>query len=202
MKSINEITKAIDLSVDQWPGNCYFVACAMVEAKLVRGKPRYGIYDGAISEHSLFAGRQVTRHGWIERRTTLVDPTRWVFESVEPYIYVGPRDNPDYDFGGNRLKKSLLRPPPEFDSTRSHWEVPKHLLPFIQFMLGEVSNGHTVCAWQLVWLSSLPLDMLGDHAKSLYLWVIDEVEIPEFIPIDNREFVLGLHTMSAERRAT
>ena len=36
-------------------------------------------------------GRPV--HTWIEKLDgTVVDPTRWVFEGVWPYIYEGPRD--------------------------------------------------------------------------------------------------------------
>lgn len=189
MKTINEMAKAIDFPVDKWPGNCYSVACDIVKAKLVRGNPRYGIYHGHINEDSVFAGRQITRHGWIERRTTLVDPTRWVFESVDPYIYIGPKDDPDYDFGGNQLMKSLLQPPPIFDSKSNHWKVPNHLLTFVQSVL--VSNGKVVCSLQLIWLASLPLDMLRDHAEPLFLWIRDDVGMPGFIPVDNRDFVLG-----------
>jgi hypothetical protein len=167
------------------------VACEIVKAKVVRGKARYGIYHGPISEESIFAGREIAHHGWIERRTTLVDPTRWVFEHVEPYIYVGPKGNADYDFGGNRLREKMLRPPPEFDSERNHWKVPKHLQPFVLLMLGEQHFGNVVCAWQMIWLASLPLSMLGDQAEPLYRWIIDDVEISSFIPVDNREFVLG-----------
>lgn len=191
MEDIQKVAKVIDLPIEQWAGNCYSVACAIVKAKIVRGKARYGIYGGYISKDSIFAGREIVHHGWVERHTTLVDPTRWVFECAEPYIYVGPKDNPDYDFGSNRLRKMMLKPPPKFDSKKNHWKVPKHLQPFVHLMLGEQSFGNVVCAWQMMWLASLPLDMLEDKAEALYRWIIDDVKVPSFIPVDNRDFVLG-----------
>ncbi len=166
-----EIAKKINLPVEDWPGRCHEVACLIVAAKLVRGKPIYGHYHGDIHPDSIFGGRPFTHHGWITRKTTLVDATRWVFECADPYIYVGPKDDPDYDPGGNRLRKMMLNPPPSFNAEQKMFELPPGLATFAQLLLGEQRSA--ICSQQVMWLASLPLDALGDQAEPLYRWVIE-----------------------------
>ena len=109
------VAKQIKWPLDKWPGNCYGIAQAMVEAKVVRGKAIYGHYHGYINSKSIFAGRPFTHHGWIScpRGGVLVDPTRWVFECAQPYIYLGTTADPDYDAGGNWLRMQMLPALPE-----------------------------------------------------------------------------------------
>ena len=185
-----EVAKRIRWPLKTWPGNCYGVACAMLEAGLVRGRATYGHYHGFISDLSeRFAGRAFTQHGWITRKSTIVDPTRWVFEACDPYIYVGPKDDEDYDMGGNRVRLMHMRPPPPFSTDYKSYIVPRHLLPFAQMMLGTTSD--TICGPQVMWLANLPLDMLGDMAKPVFEWIVNDVKIPGFIPMDNRLYILG-----------
>jgi hypothetical protein len=157
------------------------------------GKDRYGHYHGFIHpECERFGDRQFTHHGWIERRTTIVDPTRWVFECVEPYIYVGPKDDEDYDFGGNRVKAMYMRPAPPFDPTSGSgdtWELPDNIERFAKFILGHEDK--TVSCVQVMWLANLPLDMLGEFAKPVYEFIINKVGLPGMIPMDNRGEILG-----------
>ena len=183
------VAGAIGIPVCRWPGNCHLIACKMLEHKLVRGKSRYGHYHGFIHPDSKFGGRQFTHHGWIERRTTIVDPTRWVFECAEPYIYVGPKDDDDYDFGGNRLRQMMLKPPPPFNAKYKIYTVPKPLRLFVATMLGRTEP--EICAPQVMWLANLPLNYLEDKATPLFEWIADDVGIPGFIPIDNRMEILG-----------
>lgn len=92
------VADAIQVPLHEWPGNCYAIACAVLKSGMVRGRATYGHYYGYISPLSIpFGGRKWSRHGWITRRKTIVDPTRWVFEAVKPYIYVGPVNDADYD---------------------------------------------------------------------------------------------------------
>lgn len=44
---------------------------------------------------------------------------------------------------------------------------------------------------QLLWLANTPLDMLGNNAMAVYKWISDDLKLSGFIPIDNREYVLG-----------
>lgn len=187
-----EVAKRIKWPLKTWPGNCYGVACAMLKAGIVRGRPTYGHYHGFISPLSIPFGHRsggFTHHGWITRKTTIVDPTRWVFEACDPYIYIGPKDDEDYDMGGNRVRHMIMRPPPEFSTQYKSYTVPGHLLPFAKMMLKYDSD--VICGPQVMWLANLPLDMLGDMAKPVFEWIANDVGIPGFIPMDNRLYILG-----------
>lgn len=191
MMTPEQIAKKIDWPLEKWPGNCFGIATQMVKAGIVDGKAVYGHYHGFISDDcEMFAHRQFTHHGWIINGDTLIDPTRWVFENVEPYIYEGPVDDEDYDFGGNRVRAMFLRPPPEFDTEHKTYPLPPgEIRAFAQLMLGtekEIATGP-----QVMWLANLPLDMLEDMAESVFKWIADDVGIPGFIPYDNRMFILG-----------
>lgn len=194
---IQQVAEAIKWPVEQWPGNCYGVAGAIHKAGLVRGRLCYGMYFGYIDPESCFGPRAFTHHGWIERKSTLYDPTRWVFDGVDPYIYVGPKDDENYDFGSNRLRKMRMQPCPEFDSSRTPFIAPEALWPFIEGTIGDLYQGKGVLGvQQVMWFANMPLDMLGDMAKPVFEWIAAPKEeggvgLPGFIPQDNREFVLG-----------
>jgi len=101
------VEQAIGIPVSMWPGNCFAIATKMVDAGVVDGKPEYGIWTGPIDEGSPFKGRLIARHGWVRMPDDQIcDPTRWVFENVEPYIYVGPEDH--YDMGAADLREGVL----------------------------------------------------------------------------------------------
>jgi hypothetical protein len=182
--NIQQIAKEIKIPLNKWPGNCYAIAVAMVKAELVKGKAVYGHYHGKIHPNSIFGGRPFTHHGWIECETHLVDPTRWAFECVPPYIYTGSKDDEDYDKGSNRLRKMLMRPAPNFNPKQNKFTLPSHLQPFATTMLGD--DRIEICFVQLMWLASLPLDMLEDMAEPLFRWIVDEIKLPGVIPFDNR----------------
>lgn len=105
--TIADVVKGIGIPVQQWSGNCYAIACAMLRAKLVRGRPAYGHWLGRVHPQSPFARRgqqPFVRHGWIvidergdhaQRPGRILDPTRWVFEAREPYLFIG--GPPDQD---------------------------------------------------------------------------------------------------------
>ncbi len=183
------VAAKIKLPLHRWPGRCHEIAILIVQAKLVRGRAVYGHYHGEIHPDSIFGGRPFTHHGWITRRTTIVDPTRWVFECADPYIYVGPKDDPDYDPGGNRVRKMFLKPPPAFNPKQNCFRVPQGLLAFTAMMLGD--HRKELSAEQVMWLANLPLDMLSDMAEPVFLWIADDIKIPGFIPYDNRMTIIG-----------
>ena len=92
---IADIAARIALPAQDWDGKCYGVALALVEANLVPTGSRavYGHWRGEISPQSSFAGRRTlgfTGHGWVlTPEDRIIDPTRWAFEAVAPYIYIG-----------------------------------------------------------------------------------------------------------------
>ena len=186
-----QIAQLIGIPVDKWPGNCYGIAQAVIESGFIRdGKLRYGHWHGFIHPESPgFGGRQFTHHAWIQAGDRIVDPTRWVFENVDPYIYKGPADDDDYDFGGNRLRKSMMKPIPDFDDSKQCYDLPESVKPFVQMMAG--SQRDEVSINQVMWFANLPLDMLQDKAECVYKWISNDVGFPGFIPLDNRLDVLG-----------
>lgn len=94
--SIRDIEKVAG-PVKNWPGNCYAIACAIAKAGLVDGEAVYGHWIGTVHPKSMFYSRSragFCRHGWVQLSDgRVLDATRWVFENVAPYIYVGdPED--------------------------------------------------------------------------------------------------------------
>jgi len=82
--TVPAIADAIGIALDDWPYKCTWVAVAMrrsgfVQGELVNGHATF-INDGGDG-----------RHSWIELSDErVVDPLRWFYEGVEPYIWVGP----------------------------------------------------------------------------------------------------------------
>jgi hypothetical protein len=191
--NIQEIAKKIGVPLEKWKGRCHEIAYLILKKKIFKGKLQYGHYHGEIAPTSIFAGRTFTHHGWIKDNNTIIDPTRWVFEDVKPYIFIG-KNNGEYDFGGNKLKKMYLKPPPEFDdsnpkkfSTKELNETIKH---FLIKSLGIQIKKDLTTINQMVWIANLPLDMLGVFAEDIYKWIVKN-GFKAFIPIDNREEILG-----------
>lgn len=90
-----EVATAINIPVSEWPGKCYGIAMAMVEAGLVEGTAVYGHWTGKVHPKAPVFGERsdlaFQSHGWIlsDDEGAVVDPTRWVFENRAPYIYEG-----------------------------------------------------------------------------------------------------------------
>jgi hypothetical protein len=93
--AVADVEKAIGIPAEEWKGRCFEIATKMVKAGLVEGEPIYGHWVGPISRSSHFAERRntgFTNHGWVlvnEEKQLVVDPTRWVFEARNPYIFIG-----------------------------------------------------------------------------------------------------------------
>lgn len=100
--TIQDCINATKIPLKNWAGNCYGVAEAIVKSGLVRGTPVYGMWTGRIATTSIFANRiklGFTHHGWITLPNgKVMDPTRWVFEDVKPYIFVGEKEYSCFDF--------------------------------------------------------------------------------------------------------
>jgi hypothetical protein len=94
LPTLAECEKAIGSKAEQWVARCYEISCAIVAASLVDGEAVYGHWIGDIASGSHFANRgqrlPFVQHGWILLKDgRVLDPTRWVFEDVAPYLYVG-----------------------------------------------------------------------------------------------------------------
>ena len=178
--------------VGDWPGNCYAVACDIVEAEIISGEAVYGHWVGNVDRGCKIFNHKLPfqRHGWIEGNDGLIyDYTRWVFEDVPPYVWIGENDG-TYDLGGNNFRESMQRPLPDFNKDKKSFKIPfedKEIKVFLHEVIGLEKE---ICLDQMIWLSNLSLNVLGEFAKPIYEWIISHGN-SGFIPIDNRMKILN-----------
>ena len=97
MKSAQAVAEAIGCPIENWPGQCYGIASALLRHSIVTDETaelRYGHWTGPVSEDcsvESFKSGPFQRHGWVailgDDESRIIDPTRWVFEGRDPYIY-------------------------------------------------------------------------------------------------------------------
>jgi hypothetical protein len=190
--TVEQVETALGSSAAEWEGRCYEIACAMIARDVVKGIPRYGHWLGPIDPECMFAdsiGLGFCQHGWVEcSGNIIVDPTRWVFEGVEPYIYQAPDFDGWYDVGGNQFRSSLRRPCPEFDDSVRVFDFPEGALGvFIAAQLP--GNQAKVSAQQVHWLATADPEFYGDWLQDVYDW-ITAIGCEAFVPIDNYKRVM------------
>lgn len=196
LPDVHEIGKQIGTPVEDWKGRCHEIAGGLIDMKLVTGRLIYGHYLGPVSEHSMFANKlelPFIQHGWIIHESGMVvDPTRWVFEHEEPYIFIDlfGENNDQYDEGGNVWRATQTRPPPDFRKSDQVVETDT-LDPAVRwFIMSLLSYPPKVTSKHVFWLANLPPDTLGSLVSDIYQWIIDR-DFPGFIPIDNRIKYVG-----------
>jgi len=192
-----------------WKGNCYGIASLLVEKKLVTGGKAgkatavYGHWLGPVAETSFFKERRGSlfiQHGWILMPdTSIVDPTRWVFEDVKPYLFHGENLGL-YDEGGNKFRMAVLGAPPDFDPSDKQFEITKGVMDsatwnFVEKILeldysgfyeedGEGQEPGVLTRSQLHWIANLPPSTLGKHQAGVYQ-ALEKLDRSGLIPIDN-----------------
>ncbi len=186
------VATAIKIPVSDWPGNCYAIASQMVEAGLVTGRAVYGHYLGRIRPGTLFSGKPIVHHGWVVTADgQVIDPTRWVFEGVAPYIhYATTANSHEYDEGGNVFLLTRRRPAPAHDQNSVTVEIPVDARPLCSALLSRNDVQRRLTTEEAHWLATLSLILLGDSAKKLYEALV-AMGFTALIPIDNRKKVIG-----------
>ncbi len=188
LPTIEEIEDAINISVYDWEGRCHEIASLIIESGLIEGKARYGMFNGEINPNSIFKTRSIARHGWIELEDeSIVDPTRWVFECVDPYLYHG--DDDEYDIGANDLKEVIhgTKSFPEFNSQDKVYKVPTNIAIELELIIGP--SHKMLCKNQVFWLANCHPETLNYSANQMYNW-IEEIGLKSFIPIDNWNLIM------------
>lgn len=216
--TIVDVERAYRRKAAAWKKKCFQVASAVVDAGLVAGTAVYGHWTGPIHPHSCFASRAhvgFMHHGWVlldGGDGRVLDPTRWAFEAVAPYIFVGEpeadicatcghsRDEHGgvcadcfgfepmpwpYDEGGDRLRARATQPPSAFNAS-----APNHRLvldrdtrAFIATLGIRPVRGRLAAA-QIFWLANCPYATLGPKVAQVYA-AISEAGFRALIPIDN-----------------
>lgn len=196
LPDVHEIGEQIETPVEDWPGRCHQIAGSLIDMRLVTGRLIYGHYLGPVSEHSMFANRlglPFIQHGWIIHESgVVVDPTRWVFEHEEPYIFIDlfGENSGQYDEGGNVWRATQTRPPPDFHKSDQVVKIGT-LDPSVRwFIMSLLSYPPKITVKHVFWLANLPPDTLGSLTSDIYQWIIDR-DFSGFIPIDNRIRYVG-----------
>lgn len=200
MKKYNPqtVSEKIGIPLNDWAGNCYGIACQMLVHEVLEGRPCYGHYHGKIAPNTLFSDRPIVQHGWIETKDGyIIDPTRWVFENVEPYIFTNKKNlAKEYDEGGQRLLKLTMPPIPEHDSSKAICSIDDKKMAFLISSMLKRKNVQTqLTVMECHWLGKQPLDMLGDNAKDLYQFMIDKNQ-SAWIPLDNKLKVMEVDVIT------
>ena len=191
---IDAIANEINDNKENWVARCFEISSAIVKADLVEGKAVFGKYYGKIHKDSFFNNSSFPNHGWIlTKHNYIIDPTRWVFEATEPYIYIGEVDNYEYDRGSNVLK-SLLSPlnnVPTFDNSGRIIEIEDQEIEnlFSQLLLDK-KEPNKISINQALVVASSSLSELDTSAKPIFQWLSDN-GLQAFIPIDNYDTVMN-----------
>ena len=198
------VEKAIQAPVEQWPGNCHVVAVQMVAndaltkmGLVLDGKPvtRYGHWLGPVAPGNMFSGKPVVPHGWIEvprddSEEWIVDPTRWVFEGKDPYIYYGPNDY--YDIGGSDLRNAMRsEQPPACGDGKFHYPANFEHAGYVRALLKCNCDEGLMNVAQLFWIGNIDYRTLGDMAIPVYKW-LEDINQKAIVPLDYWEKVMGI----------
>jgi serine/threonine protein phosphatase 1 len=182
------IAKAIQVELSCWAGNCHAIALKLMAAYPVRGM-RYarGHWRGVTAGQ--FEGRALTGHTWLQLADgRIVDPTRYVFEGVAPYIYIGPKDD-NYDEAGLKTRHRAIPQPSLGDISITNQEA-EHLQS--QGILG-INNTLSIPAAQ--WLSTTPLH---DTSAKANFKLLNQAGLKALIPLDSWRAIMEPSTLTAK----
>lgn len=176
-----------------WEGHCYEISSFLVQLGLAPegSQAVYGHWLGDVKPGTLFADRAVIQHGWILCADgSIIDPTRWVFEGVEPYIWSGPV-GPEYDRGGNMLRMATEGPAPEFDEDAELVDI-GFPIECAEFVFGELLRQREweMTDEQMRWLAHRSPESLGEYARPIFEAIV-AADGAAYIPLDNKREVLG-----------
>jgi hypothetical protein len=92
---------------EAFAGNCYPVAHELAH---LMGKPAIHVRGHWLGPdcREAHSKRAATQHSWVECGDWWMDPTRFVFEGVEPYIHIVCKDcDPFYDHCSRKFRKAM-----------------------------------------------------------------------------------------------
>ena len=190
------VADAIQIPLASWTGQCFAVASQMIKVYHLEGVAVFGMFVGKIAKKSHFSDRQhgFTQHGWIRMKSgALIDPTRWAFEAVTPYIFVTTEpEHPDYDEGANTVLelRQKFRQSSGLVQKGNDLAVHPALSTIVGKLLGD-SPRTGISTSEVFAVANTPLNQLGPFAKEVYTWLVQS-GYSAAIPIDNRNRVLHL----------
>ena len=194
--NVKDVEKAVGEPAKKWVSRCHEIACCVVDEGLVKGRAVYGLYLGPVDPNSYFNSRRPGhRHGWVKLKGgRVLDPTRWIFEDVPPYIYCGPASR-EYDEGMQGLRAALRRPCPEPGEPGFETGQPDQMLyvsnacaaqlKALANNQGERDHLSILLPFSVMhWLCNSPTDLLHPFAREFFVAVANKGN-KAMIPIDN-----------------
>jgi hypothetical protein len=191
LPTLKKVERALGESAWAWSGRCFEIASRIVKLGLVDGAPVYGHFRGAIHPKSVFKSCRhlgFAHHGWVLMTDGRVfDPTRWVFECKDPYLYVGPQSD-EYDEGGDIQRALMGAPAPAFKmGDRVAVVGGRQLAPDAwQHTVRVLGLGpqRVLSDKQLMWIANAPYEVLQPYAHAIYTLLV-KLGHEAWIPIDN-----------------
>jgi len=166
-----------------WPDNCYAVATALVELLPKNARTAYGFWYGTDKRNP---ERPLSRHGWAKFNGKILDPTRWVFEKKEPYLFVCKEDKcKEYDEGMTEFKEAFERPAPERDKTQRimSFKWTTNEAAFLTNLFGERRDWGKMSMGEYFWLANKQPKRILPIISSFYKQLKKQNSIG-IVPID------------------
>ena len=185
-------------SLESWKMNCYAVSSELYDCfvdKYEWLELVYGKWLWYIDERSVFS-KWIANHGWLEfkvwNNTYVIDPTRWVFEWTEAYIYINKKWS-EYDRASQYFQKSMrnfkisaipLKKNNDNIIDISFW---KEIDSFIfETILNSEYNYYTIRS--INYIANTPVDLLWKYTIDIFD-ILKENWYNSFIPIDTQELI-------------
>jgi len=181
--TIEMLEEAWGEPADKWHGKCSQLAHAAIGV-LGHGHYAYGHFLGDVDPEGFWSvcGLGLQRHGWtLLDDGRIVDPTRWSFENVEPYIYIGENGG-DYDEGGNGLRSLLRTPCPSAEGEACN--LKEVMCSSSLFEKVTDTPFDKITRDQALWVANMPYTELGFAVAPIYETLIAN-GMKVFIPTDN-----------------
>jgi hypothetical protein len=173
----------INIKTDlEW--NCFAVSTVLADLlkdKGINARAVYGMWRGYCVEKSMSSD---FRHGWvIIDNKIIIDPTRWVFDGVDPKLFRTTTKNIQYDEGMVRFKNQFRTPFPAKEKNERiidfNWS--SNVLNFFRDITGKDCSSLSVR--QALWCCNIPYTSHGSLLNEVYLEFQNKGCL-SFIPID------------------
>ena len=185
-------------------GNCGAAAHILVDMMGPPARFAYGFWVGENKSKSskLHKGDGPHRHGWVRRGPWIIDPTRWAFEDVDPYIWFGEAATSlEYDEGMRAFRGDFSREVPDRDDSEERdetgWDRDQLLSGLLPILFGEPRDWSRMTRSEMFWLGNVPPERLETFGPKVLIHLYEEFEKVGqrvLIPCDNWDYMESVRT--------
>lgn len=181
----NNLNPSVCNISESWPNNCYAVATALVDLLPLTARTAYGFWYGTDVRNP---GEELSRHGWALLNGFVLDPTRWVFEQREPYLFVQKTSKAkEYDEGMTQLREAFEHSSPKRDLSQKQfafkWDLDE--TTFLTNLFGESRSWNILTCEECFWIANKPPKRILPIVESFYKQ-LKGYDLLALVPIDFR----------------